>query len=253
MIRLLSEISSRSRLFLDDLFAFISSPLCSGCGQNLENNHLPLCDSCRTQLSAVFHGEGPVCLTCHAPQAVSCKCSIDNKYITPQMLYWSDYTDTIRNLIHGFKFQGDKKLGYHLTEMALQITRDRLLAIDCDIIVPIPLRPIDKRHRGFNQTELIASEISRLLNIPLETDLLIKTRNTKLQANLTAKERWLNVKGIFSVQNKNSLQGQSVLLVDDIVTTGATCMEAARALYDAGAENITVFALACADTRKLAD
>jgi competence protein ComFC len=253
MNKLLLEISNRSRLLLDDLFAFISSPLCSGCGQNLENNHLPLCHSCRTRLSIEFHGEGLICLICHAPQAVSCKCSIDNKYIMPQMLYWSDYTDTIRSLIHGFKFQGDKKLGYHLTEMALQIMRDRLLTIDCDIIITIPLRPIDKRHRGFNQTELIALEISRLLNIPMKTDLLIKTRNTKLQANLTAKERWLNVKDIFAVQNKISLQGKSILLIDDIVTTGATCMEAARALYDAGAETITVFALACADTRKLAD
>jgi predicted amidophosphoribosyltransferase len=123
MIKLLTELSNRSRFLLDDLFAFISSPLCSGCGQNLENNHLPLCESCRAQLAGEFHGDGPVCLSCHAPRAISCECLIDNKYPMPQMLFWSDYTETIRALIHKFKFEGDNKLGIHLCNLALGIWR----------------------------------------------------------------------------------------------------------------------------------
>lgn len=253
MLKLLSELNNRSRLLLDDLFAFISSPLCSGCGFNLENNHLPLCETCSSGLLRDFHGEGPVCLICHAPQAVNCECAIDVHFPMPQMYYWSDYTDTIKSLIHGFKFQGDLKLGQFLIDMALNVMRERISMIDCDIIAPIPLRQNDKRHRGFNQSDIIAEKIACILKAPTNPNLLYKTKHTRLQANLSAKERWLNVKDIFAVVDARSLKGKSVLLVDDIVTTGATCMEASKALYRAGAEKISVFALACADTRKMAD
>ncbi len=252
MLKLLSELNSRSRLLLDDLFAFISSPLCSGCGLNLENNHLPLCDTCSSRLLGDFHGEGPVCLICHAPQAVNCGCAIDIHFPMPQMYYWSDYTDTIKSLIHGFKFQGDLKLGQFLIDMALNVMRERLSMIDCDIIVPIPLRQNDKRYRGFNQSDIIAEKIAGILNAPTNPNLLYKTKHSRLQANLSAKERWLNVKDIFAVEDIDLIKRKSILLVDDIVTTGATCMEASRVLHSAGAGKITVFALACADTRKLA-
>jgi ComF family protein len=174
-------------------------------------------------------------------------------YLMPQMLFWSDYTDTIRALIHRFKFEGENKLGIHLCDMALRIMADRLRGIKYDMVIPIPLRHNDKRQRGFNQSELIAAEVARMLGIPMKNDILQKSRHTKLQANLSAKNRWLNVKDVFAVRTEISLSGQSVLLVDDIVTTGATCVEASKALYDAGAEKILVFALACADTRKQAD
>lgn len=251
MLKLFAELNNRSGRFLDDLFAFISSPKCAGCGLNLENNHIPLCESCRSQIAGDFHGEGPICLVCHAPQVVHCGCQIDERYPMPQMFYWSEYTDTIKSLIHGFKFKGDKKLGLFLIERALNTMRERIPTIRCDLIVPIPLRLNDKRRRGFNQSDFIADGLTKILDVPVGYDILQKTRQTRLQANLSAKERWRNVKGIFALENSEMIKGKSILLVDDIVTTGATSMEAARVLYESGASSVTVFALACADTRKL--
>jgi ComF family protein len=248
----LPELIKKSRFLLDDLFAFISSPLCSGCGRNLEYNHLPLCDICRLRLVNDFHGEGPVCLICHAPQAIACGCLIDNRYPMPSMFYWCDYTETVKSLIHGFKFQGDIRLGSFLIDMALNVMSERLSKIACETIVPIPLRPKDKRHRGFNQSDLIAEKIGSIINAPVDLNLLHKIKPTRLQANLSAKERWLNVKDVFAVKDIDSVRGKSILLVDDIVTTGATSREASRALCSAGALKVTVFALACADIRKQA-
>lgn len=253
MRKLLSELNNKSCLLLDNLFAFISSPKCAGCGLNLENNHLPLCETCSSWLVDDFHGEGPVCLICHAPQAVACGCVIDSSIPMPQMYYWSDYTETIKSLIHGFKFQGDLKLGQFLIDIALNVMCERLSMVDCDIVAPIPLRQNDRRRRGFNQSDMIAEKISGIVKAPSNPNLLQKTKHTRLQANLSAKERWLNVKDIFAVNDIYNIKRKSILLIDDIVTTGATCMEASRVLFAAGAGKITIFALACADTRKLAN
>jgi ComF family protein len=249
MKRLLTEIGNKSRLFFEDLFAFISSPLCLNCGNALENGRLPLCQSCRDLLCDEFHGEGPICLVCHAPAGIACSCEIDNKFPMPKMYFWGGYTEIMRALIHRFKFEGEQKLGQYLCRMALDVMRDRLAAAKSDYIIPVPLRPHDKRCRGFNQTELIAREVAEEINAVMRPDVLIKTKTTRLQAKLTATERWTNVTDVFAVHGGTNFSGKSILLIDDIVTTGATCHEAAKALYQAGAETITVFALACADVK----
>jgi ComF family protein len=106
------------------------------------------------------------------------------------------------------------------------------------VLVPIPLDGKKLKWRGFNQTEEIARELSRLLKIPLMVDCLIKIRVTKDQVELSEKERLENVKGAFFVKNKEKIKGKNLLLVDDVFTTGATMKEAARVLKEAGAKKI---------------
>jgi competence protein ComFC len=113
----------------------------------------------------------------------------------------------------------------------------------------VPLRQHDRRDRGFNQTELIAKAVADKIGLQMIPDILLKIKGTKLQAGLSAAERWLNVKDVFAVQPGINLADKAILLVDDIVTTGATCRESSGALYRAGAKGVTVFALACADDK----
>jgi len=113
-----------------------------------------------------------------------------------------------------------------------------------DFMVPIPLHPTRKRERGYNQSFLLASQLSRIFNINLNINLLIKIKNTKNQSLLSKKERWTNITGAFKIKNPNEVNNKSILLIDDLLTTGATSSEAAKALKSAGAKTVGVFTLA---------
>ena len=241
MKKLLSNLVNKANFFTDEIFAFISEPECPGCKNILTNPHLVLCDNCQTNLS--FPGDGPVCLICRCPEGVSCRCHLEKNTYIPQLFYWSSYTEVVRDLIHQFKFGGLSELGKYLTIKAFEPLSEKFQKINFDYIVPVPMTKHDKHQRGYNQTELIAETVSHSLNIPAKLNILKKVKKTKLQANLGAEDRWKNIVGAFSVDNSSEVKGQSILLVDDIVTTGATCLESSKQLYFAGAERVTVFAL----------
>ena len=112
-----------------------------------------------------------------------------------------------------------------------------------DLAVPVPLYPAKERQRGFNQAELIFGKFLASQNIPLER-LLSRTRATKPMYELSGRERAENLKNAFAVTDKKALQGKAVLLVDDILTTGATMMECVRVLRAAGAGSVHALVLA---------
>ncbi len=103
------------------------------------------------------------------------------------------------------------------------------------ILVPVPLSKSRLRWRGYNQAEEIAKELSKNLGISLEKNILIKTKNTLLQAELNGEERWNNMAGAFLCQNPEEIRGKKILLVDDVYTTGATMEECAKVLKNSGA------------------
>jgi len=111
-------------------------------------------------------------------------------------------------------------------------------------MVPIPLDPKRLLERQFNQAELLAACLARALEIPVRK-VLRKKYSTPTQSRLNQKEREVNLYQVFKVSNVRNLKGKKILLVDDILTTGATVREAARALKAHGAKRVDVFALAC--------
>jgi competence protein ComFC len=249
MKKLLSGLTQKAKIFLEDIFSFISTPECSGCGQALDDNRRPICQKCESSIKENYFGEGPLCLICHAPDGINCDCRITKKQIIPQMYFWSKYDETIRGLIHRFKFEGQLEAGQQLSDMASCSMRESLKAINADLIIPVPMKRHDIKTRGFNQTEIISLSISNAINVPLKTDMLIKIRITKLQASLPGRERWDNLKDAFGVNDSDALENKTILLVDDIVTTGATCLESASVLYKAGAAKVVVYTLALADAK----
>jgi ComF family protein len=111
------------------------------------------------------------------------------------------------------------------------------------VCTPIPLNPRKYRTRGFNQAAVISGQISRYWGLEHRTDLLSRSKNTATQTGLVRKDRYSNIQGAFCAEREVVL-GRSVLLVDDICTTGATLTEAAATLYKAGAKEVKAFTLA---------
>ena len=115
-----------------------------------------------------------------------------------------------------------------------------------DLIVPVPLSSTRQRERGYNQSQLLAEQIALNYSLKLSINNLIRTRHTNFQAQLSVKERWTNIHGAFRIKHPSEFQNKSVLVIDDLLTTGATASEAARVLRNSGANEIGVLTLAIA-------
>jgi ComF family protein len=147
----------------------------------------------------------------------------------------------VKKLIQNFKYpplikELKKELAFLIISHFLLL--DKKPDFSDFILVPIPLNKKKLKRRGFNQAEEIAKELAIFLKIPLISDCLIKTKETKDQVELSEKERKENVKGAFFIKNKEKIAGKNVLLIDDVFTTGATIEEAARVLKEAEAKKI---------------
>jgi ComF family protein len=113
-----------------------------------------------------------------------------------------------------------------------------------DLIIPVPLHPKRLRWRGFNQSLLLARQVSRMYEVPVDPFLLYRSRETPPQTQLTEEERRKNVRGAFAMDAAKPLKGKSVLLVDDVYTSGATVNECSRVLVRGGAKTVHVLTLA---------
>ena len=115
-----------------------------------------------------------------------------------------------------------------------------------DLLVPIPLHAARFRERGYNQSQLLCENIGKEFNIRQSYGNLLRKRATRNQALLGKKERWTNIQGAFTINNPSPFCDKSVLIVDDLCTTGTTVSEAARVLKESGAKNVDALTLAIA-------
>ncbi|MBX9602281.1 MAG: hypothetical protein K2X35_14835 [Bryobacteraceae bacterium] len=155
------------------------------------------------------------------------------------------YEGRLRELIRLFKYAGIRSLARPMgVWLAEACPRHR----SYDAIVPVPLHWIRRWRRGFNQSEMLGTELERHLGVPM-LPVLRRRKATPSQAGSTAAVRRRNLQGAFAVRDRELLRGKSILLVDDVFTTGATAASAAAALKRAGAAHVTVLTLARADRR----
>lgn len=153
------------------------------------------------------------------------------------VLNYGLYADALSEAIHLLKFSGLRRLARPLGKLLTELPIPYM-----DGIVPVPVSTKTLRERGFNQTLLLSKFLSRHLRIPVHMNLLSKKKETLPQIGLGAKERMSNLKNSFEVRGK--LKGQRLILLDDVMTTGATARECAKTLRKAGAEEVVVVTLA---------
>jgi ComF family protein len=146
------------------------------------------------------------------------------------------YAGPVRAAIHRLKYQGERHLAAPLATLLADCLAARPLAVDA--LVPVPLDAARGRHRGYNQAALLAAPVAEALAVPTTPDALQRTRATRPQVGLSARERRANVRGAFTCPTPTAVTGRRLLLVDDVMTTGATLEACALALTSAGAERV---------------
>lgn len=235
------------------LFNLVFPDECRICGDPLHNlSRIPVCLKC---LSAPepFVAEY-FCSGCHTPFLNSApldehgRCALCRHGITgfDAAFSWGEYAGTLRKLIHVFKYDRVSPLAKPLGAL-LARTLPRSEAVD--VIVPMPLHWRRRWSRGFNQSELLARVVSRRIGAPV-LNAMKRRKATPPQAGMTSAERRTNVAGAFEVKRRRGIEGRHVLLIDDVLTTGATASACAGALKRAGAARVTVLTLARVDRRK---
>ncbi|MEX0275664.1 MAG: ComF family protein [Flavobacteriaceae bacterium] len=150
----------------------------------------------------------------------------------------------VKTLIHNLKYKGHTKIGELLGEWYGHILKNDAGLSAIDLVVPVPLHPKKLRKRGYNQVSKFAHCLAQHLSVPVREDILVKTANTKTQTKKGRVGRWLHSHDLYLVKEGVDLLGQSILLVDDVITTGATMEACSLALKKAGNPKIYLAAMA---------
>ena len=206
--------------------------VCRSCLQGLKPRRTSLCLSCGRFFSD--SGEPHICRQCALqPPAFSVHRSC------------GQYFGSLKDVIILFKYRGFRVLGKALAKFVLRtLGTEEALWWGLDSIVPVPLFPEKERERGFNQAMVVAKELANRKNVALIQGQLIKVKNTPPQTSLEAADRLKNLKGAFEVNCGQGIEGKTVLLVDDVYTTGSTIQECSLALMKAGALEVRALTIA---------
>jgi Predicted amidophosphoribosyltransferases len=152
----------------------------------------------------------------------------------------------MQTVLELIKYKGEKELGERLAGFTGSILTDKGFFDDIDLLVPVPLHREKAKKRGYNQSEWIARGLSRVSNIPLNTDNLMRTTENPTQTTKSIWERWENVQGHFTLRDPKVISGKHILLVDDVLTSGSTLEACGQAILKATEARISFFALAIA-------
>ncbi len=207
--------------------------VCSRCYASIEFNRPPFCLRCSRHLD-IFTTEG-LCPTCL-------------RYPIAFDSAWGAviYTPPAQKLLHLFKYQQKTLVRTVFSQLMQKFLDDYRIPLQSyDYLVPVPLHSVRLRERGFNQARLLADYAHLTTGIPI-LDALQRVHPTKVQAFLGQKERWTNLQGAFTMSRSFNISNKSILLVDDLLTTGATASAASRTLKDAGASKVGLLVVALA-------
>lgn len=225
----------------ESLLHFLFPRVCEGCGTDiLQADHL-LCLKCVTALpktdfhfytnnpvEKIFWGRLPV-------TAATAYC-----YFTKG--------STIQHLLHQLKYRNNREAGLYLGRMMGHSLRASNRFDGTDALIPLPLNPNKERRRGYNQATLLCQGMAEVLGKPVLQHVVTRSVDTETQTKKSRVERWLNMEGKFVLSNPEAIAGKQVLLVDDVITTGATLEACGAALLQAAGTRVSIAAL-CFSTR----
>jgi ComF family protein len=224
---------------LNDFIALIYPRNCVTCNNSLYKHENMVCNHCyvtlpksdfhseeNSELERVFAGRVPV--------------------IKAGSYYLFEKSGKVQRMLHSIKYKRNKQLAEQVGIWYAQSLKDCREIAGADMIIPVPLHPKKQKQRGFNQSEEFAKGLGKEFNIPVNSTSLIRSRFTETQTRKNKFERWENVEGKFELKDPQSLEGKSVLLVDDVITTGATIDACYEAIKNVPGIKVSVLSLAYA-------
>lgn len=222
-----------------NIFDFFLPRFCIHCSDKLKSSEEILCEFCLSQVYS-------------APDE-RIKNEYHKKFAGDKLIndFQSNYIFTkegpFQSLIHELKYNKKFRLGVFLGKIIAHAKHEKIIEWNTDYIIPIPLHQLKKAERGYNQSDYIAAGIGSVLRLPVKKNIIRRTRYTETQTNLNAVERKNNIEGAFNLKNVKKIADKNILLVDDVITTGATISECANVLKANGASKIFALSAAIAE------
>lgn len=220
-----------------DFFSLIYPNICQVCGNSLFRNERIVCMKCKHHLPRARCAGKP-----DHPAAQVFWGRVPARTVITGFLY--NKGNAVQQLIHKFKYRGLKDIGLFLGEELGAEIAGNPLCEDIDCIIPVPLHPKKQKKRGFNQSEIIANGIAANIKAVPDTSILYRKSFSGTQTRKSKYERWENVENIFSLKNEHLIKNKHILLVDDVITTGATIEACAQCLLRVEGVRISVGAVA---------
>jgi ComF family protein len=223
------------KIIINNLLDFIYPPVCFICDDHTDeiNN---FCSKCWKTI----HDEIQILNQKNRNDFPQLK---EEMFLDRVVTFW-DYSNELEKLVCQLKYQRCIRLGILLGKIIGTEGQSIFDEIECDMIIPVPLHRTRYRERGYNQSEVLCRGLIQFVSVPFYNNLLIRHRNTITQTKLSAQQRQENVRNAFSVCRSEILHNKNVLLVDDIITTGATMNSCAKILKIAGVKDVTGLTLA---------
>lgn len=221
--------------------------ICPGCGAPSDRAGRELCWSCFSRLELQPHAQCSLCghpVEGEVSHAFVCGACRAARPAFDRARAAGRFVGLLRARIHEFKYGNALWLRRDLADLLVGCVDAQFDAAAVDVVVPVPLHPVRARERSYNQSALLAQELAGRMGRRFDGRSLVRTRLTETQTHLNAAHRRANIAGAFAASRPEWIAGRCVLVVDDVMTTGATLSECARALKKAGAR--TVWALAVA-------
>jgi competence protein ComFC len=228
-----------------ELIDWVFPPACGGCGSMGQR----WCSTCQTAINRITVN---FCPRCGEPQSgieLCASCRSDQPQYT-QMRSFAQYQGPLRSAIHRLKYLRDIGLGEALSNHLIELYN--VYQWKVDMVVPVPLSTKRHKERGYNQSSLLGRPLALSIQRPFRTDMLLKNRETHTQVGLNAADRKRNVDGAYSA-HPNQVNGKTILVIDDVTTTGSTISACAQALRQAGASAVYGLTLARAVLQADAD
>lgn len=224
---------------LRDFFALLFPEPCPGCGEALLKNEPVICAGCTVNLPVFpFNGleDNPL------ERRLWGRLPVDKAYAYMKFRK----RNIVQKLLFAMKYDGNKDLCLHCGRaFGTHILKQS--AGKYDAIVPVPLHSSKLKSRGYNQADVIASGISQILQIPVLSEALEKIASGVSQTRKRREERYENIKKVYRIRDAKQVEGKKLLLLDDVITTGATFEVCGSLLLEAGARSVSIAALAAAD------
>lgn len=231
-------MSTLSRLF-ENLFHTLYPDLCLGCNKQPKTRDSSFCTQCLHDLPYTDHFDvQPNVVYNHF------KGRVPLNHAAAILIFTEG--GIVQNLLHQLKYKGRREIGEIMGEIAGEKIKSSKYFKQIDVIIPVPIHPKKQLSRGYNQSTIFGRGIENIIHVPCIDNVLVKTKETKSQTGKSRTDRMYNVSDVFEMKDVQKVKNKHVLLVDDVVTTGATLEACCLQILETGASTVSVVSIAAA-------